>query len=732
MRVARPVILSPEERTRLDRWARANSRHDVRSLRARMILGAADGLQDIEIGRKLGISRLTVARWRQRFLSERLRAIGGSISTGLRLGSIPEERIRAIVRGATSPNPVGNRPWSTRTLGDALGVSHSTVRRIWDAYRVRPLRYEAWPPRPDPSVPLVPLDVVGVYLRAPDYAVAFSLGPASPRPAGYRDSLGRTDVMPGQLNRWLLNSPNLITGPSDGRQQRFLRFLGELRPRLGGSQSLRVIVSGPGLPVSRLFGRWRTRHPEVQFDFQPDLDTWKSRLLAHLRQMGGRSPRTQSFGGRSELARSLRLFMTAYSAESGPFEWIATSRELAKEEAGFRLRYDLSASGHTGFKKTPTLGTSMRSRTAPDPRAREMARAVLRNSLKVCPGERVTIESWTETIEYANAFVLEALRIGARPLLVYQDEPTYWAAVSEVRPGTLARLGEHWRAALRRSEVFVSFFGPSDRERFHSLPRATRVRLSEYKDALYAAAAQAGARAVLLALGRASEASARMYGVDLATWRNELIDATLVNPAELHRKAIRVAERLRRGRAVWIRHANGTDLRLGLRHRPPQVSDGRVPPARAKGGWNLVQLPAGVVTVALDERLAEGTFRSNVPNSIGVMDSIGEVAGGRWTFEHGRLNQFSFEQGQEPFAQSYGRAGAGRDRPGTLSVGLNERIAISPLLMDQGIGTITLQIGRNDFAGGATHLYWWAWLLLRGANLAVDGEWVLKGGKIVA
>ncbi len=222
-----------------------------------------------------------------------------------------------------------------------------------------------------------------------------------------------------------------------------------------------------------------------------------------------------------------------------------------------------------------------------------------------------------------------------------------------------------------------------------------------------------------------------MYGVDLATWKDELVEGTTIDPEVLHRRALRVARALANGRTIEITHTNGTRLRLGLRGRRPQVSDGLVPPARPKGDWNLVQLPAGVVSVALDERAADGTLHSNVRNSVGVFDTVGEVEGGRWTFTDGRLQRFAYDHGQELFSQSYERGGPGKDRVGVLSVGLNDRIAMAPLLLDQQAGAITLQIGRNDAAGGTNRVDWWAWLVLRGGDLRVDGKTVVKAGRLV-
>jgi hypothetical protein len=65
-----------------------------------------------------------------------------------------------------------------------------------------------------------------------------------------------------------------------------------------------------------------------------------------------------------------------------------------------------------------------------------------------------------------------------------------------------------------------------------------------------------------------------------------------------------------------------------------------------------------------------------------------------------------------------------------LSIGLNERLDRAPLLQDQAYGAVTLQLGRNSHFGGSIATDWWAWLILRGADLAIDGEPVLRGGKL--
>jgi leucyl aminopeptidase (aminopeptidase T)/transposase len=734
MRVAPPVTLSPEERTILERWSRRNPSRDHRALRARIVLRAAQGSQDQEIGEALGVHRFTVARWRARFLASRVRGLEARSARSSRPGRILDAQVHAIVRAAIARKHEGPRAWSTRNVARKVGVSHSTVRRVWGEYGIRPVRYGAWPPRPDPIAPLVPLDVVGVYLWPPDYAVAFALGPApaesAPTVPRWGGDPAGAELAPG-FDRFVGDGDHRSGAPVRARRRRFLRFLSEVEAEFGGAHELRLLTTGSDLARSEDLEHWGTRHPLAQFEHVAGIDLWRERLARQIRVLGHGPPGGHGLGVRGELARVLTLYLTSYSERSGHFEWVASAAEVTDRRAGFQLRHDLSVTGHTGFKTPTALASPMLPTRRPDPRAREMARVVLRKSLGVRRGERVAIESWTETLEYANAFVLETLRLGAKPLLVYQDEPTYWAAATEVRPANLARLGEHWSAAIARSDALVSFFGPSDRERFHALPRPTMLKLSEYRDSLYGAASKAGVRAVQIALGRASAASARMYGVDLEPWRDELVGGTLVNPNELHRRALRVVGGLRGGKEVRIRHANGTDLRLALTRRPLEISDGLVSRATNRGSWNLVQLPAGVVTANLDVEVAEGVLRGNVPMAVGMSVAVGEVAGGRWTFEGGHLTRASYDRGQELFDQSFGLAGPGRDRPSSISIGLNPKIAAAPLLEDQGLGTIALTVGYSPEAWRGPRSAWRGWLLLRGGDLEVDGAQVVKGGSLV-
>ncbi|MGI0155230.1 MAG: helix-turn-helix domain-containing protein, partial [Thermoplasmata archaeon] len=597
MRLAPTIVLSPEERVVLTRWAENARPTDARAVRARIVLAAAGGMENVEVARVVRVHRLTVARWRRRFLVSRLRGVGQGTAASPRPAKISEETVRAIVRRTVSAAPIATAPWTTRALGRQYGVSHTSVRRIWEAYRVRPVGHRPWPIRPDPDSALVPCEVVGVFLNPPDYALATLLRRADPLgsdliacalpPTVTSHRADPVSLASHPLHPVLSDLPDAGHDPSAARRRskELLGFLSGVHQQLGPLADVRIVATEPGRSGDAGVDRWRVRHPNFRIDFVPDMGIWRRRAFLDIELVGrARGPLGRP-AAKLASGRSLAQSLESYSSSAVPFEWVATRREVQRGKAAPLLRYELASSGHPSLAIDPSTVASGYSDAPAAETARAMARAVLQRCLRVRRGERVLIQSWTGTQGYANGFVIECRRLGALPLLLHEDEATYWASAMECRPEHLSRLGEHCRAALERSDVLVSFFGPSDRARYHALLPKVRSRLGEYQDALFRAAARAGGRAVQMAIGRASPASARFYGVDLAAWRSELVEGALVEPRELRRRAHRLLGPLAHGRSIEITHPNGTDLRLRLKQRLPQVSDGEVPASQLPGEW---------------------------------------------------------------------------------------------------------------------------------------------------
>ena len=359
----------------------------------------------------------------------------------------------------------------------------------------------------------------------------------------------------------------------------------------------------------------------------------------------------------------------------------------------------------------------------------KVARNVLKNTLRLRPGENVIIESWSGALPFSTPYVNEARRLGANPMFLYEDEPAFWEALETGSSRQTGKVGSHEWAALANTAAYVYFWGPSEWPRESALPERQKTGVAAYNPEWYRRAAKAKIRGARVFLGRTSEASAGRWGLDLDGWREELLRASLVPPAEMNRLGKRVGARLAKGKAVHITHPNGTELSFRLGKFPVQLDDALVDAEDVKAGNNMASIPGGVVGVSIDHTSTEGTVLGNHT----TYPESGPVSGHQWSFKDGRLTKQSYDTGGEPILAAYGKAPrTGRDRLGFVSIGLNREITKLPMMEDQELGALLLQLGGNQFRGGKNASPFAAWLVLKGADMSVDGKPVLDGGRIVA
>ncbi len=138
MRVARPIVLTPDQREVLESHARARSAPARSMERARIVLMAGAGLQDQQIAATLNITPEKAARWRNRFLDGGMEALEKDAARPGRRRTIMMAKIQEVIRRTTREKPDNATHWSTRTMAKAVGLSEKSVRRIWRSHGLKP------------------------------------------------------------------------------------------------------------------------------------------------------------------------------------------------------------------------------------------------------------------------------------------------------------------------------------------------------------------------------------------------------------------------------------------------------------------------------------------------------------------------------------------------------------------------------------------------------------------
>jgi transposase len=135
--------------------------------RARIILATADGLGTNEIVRRIGKSKRCVWRWQERFAAEGVDGLLRDKTRPSRMPPLRQAVIDRVIALTTSDPPHEATHWTAAAMAAAVGISASSVRRIWRAHKLQPHRVRTFKLSKDPAFATKLHDIVGLYIDPP-------------------------------------------------------------------------------------------------------------------------------------------------------------------------------------------------------------------------------------------------------------------------------------------------------------------------------------------------------------------------------------------------------------------------------------------------------------------------------------------------------------------------------------------------------------------------------------
>lgn len=371
---------------------------------------------------------------------------------------------------------------------------------------------------------------------------------------------------------------------------------------------------------------------------------------------------------------------------------------------------------------------------SPSSLERAAARNLVRKYLRIMPGENVIVEAWSHTLAMSSAMVDEVRQVGGSAFLAYENDDAWWRAVERKQAKHLGRLSAPEWAALKAADVFVQFWGPADSGRLAMLPEQNLDAWAEgWFDRWYQIARSTGLRGGRMATGWVTDSRAREWGVDKLRWMKSILGACLADPRAIAQSGQRLARALTGRRRIRITHPNGTDVEVALAGVPPRIYDGFPHPRnKAYSEYDMMaNFPDGRLGVALDVKTAEGRIVSNRRSYEEVWFPWTTYAGGSFDFSRGKLTSFSFKEGDAAFAKRYARGKPGKNRTGSLRIGLHPKLKNVPHLEDMERGCVRLAVGGNSYLGGNNPSDFTGWISLAGSEISVDGTPVVRAGEIL-
>ena len=347
MRIAPPIILSPDENVALAKWARGRSIAARLVQRARIIQRAAEGAQSKDIAKTLGVSRPTVQLWRERFLALRLEGLEKDAPRPGRIPDIPEAKVRAVVKATVQTTPPNATHWSTRSMAQAQGLSRMAVQRIWKQHNLKPHLVRTFKISRDKQFVEKLHDVVGLYLNPPARSLVLCVDEKSQIQAldrtqpGLPMKKGRCGTMTHDYKRngttTLFAALSMLDGKVIGdcmprhRHQEFIRFLDKIDAETVPALDLHLIIDNYATHKHPRVKSWLRRHPRFHLHFIPTSSSWLNMVERWFREITDKRIRRGSFASVPELIAAIEAYLAGHNQNPRIFTWTATAeRILAK------------------------------------------------------------------------------------------------------------------------------------------------------------------------------------------------------------------------------------------------------------------------------------------------------------------------------------------------------------------------------------------------------------------
>jgi transposase len=331
------ITLSAEERAELEEMTKSRTLPAGDVFRARLILMLADGLSYRTIEERLDTSAPTIARWRSRFMKQRVAGLLEIRHPGQKPSVITSE-LQAKVLAATRRKPNdGSTHWSCRKLAKHLKISKDAVQRIWQKAGLKPHRLERYLASDDPDFERKAADIIGLYLNPPQHAAVFCvdeksaiqaldrLDPVLPMSPGRAERHGFEYYRHGTLS--LYAALDVRTGKVQGKtaarhtSEEFVGFLDQLVSGCKPKQEIHVILDNLSTHKTAKVREFLEQHPNVHLHFTPTYSSWLNQVEIWFAKIEREVIARGIFTSVGDLARKLTRYIRAYSKTARPFNW---------------------------------------------------------------------------------------------------------------------------------------------------------------------------------------------------------------------------------------------------------------------------------------------------------------------------------------------------------------------------------------------------------------------------
>ncbi len=355
------LVLSLEERLALERLANRRKSAQAMAMRARIVMCCAKGgATNRDVAAKLGVSEAMVGKWRRRFVEHRLDGLSDDPRPGAPR-KITDDQVEAVIVKTLEEKPTDATHWSTRSMATQVGMSQTTIGRIWRAFGLQPHRSESFKLSTDPFFVEKVRDIVGLYLDPPERAVVLCVDeksqiqalnrfqPILPMMPATPERRSHDYVRHGTTS--LFAALDMASGKVIGslRQQHraaeFKKFLIQIDEEVPAELSVHLILDNYATHKTPEIRRWLLRHPRFHLHFTPTSGSWLNMVERWFGELTTKKIKRGAHTSVKALEKDIREWIATWNENPRPYVWVKTADQILASLARYCERVSAAATG---------------------------------------------------------------------------------------------------------------------------------------------------------------------------------------------------------------------------------------------------------------------------------------------------------------------------------------------------------------------------------------------------
>jgi len=359
-RLADVVVLTDDERRFLESQVRRHKAPRSLSDRCRMILLCASGLESKEVARQLGVHEHTVGKWRRRFVRDRIEGLTDEYRPG-RPRTVSDDQVAAVIERTLHSKPKDATHWSIRSMAGEVGLSHTTIRRIWGAFGLQPHRAETFKLSTDPLFVDKVQDIVGLYLSPPNRAIVLCVDeksqiqaldreqPVLPMMPGVAERQTHTYIRHGTTS--LFAALDIATGAVIGkcykrhRAKEFLDFLKQIDAHMPEGPDVHLVMDNYATHKTPKIKAWLARRPHWHVHFTPTSASWINQVERWFAELTRKQLQRGVHRSTAELEADIMKFVGCHNENPKPYKWVKSADEILAAVKRFCLKTEQTLCG---------------------------------------------------------------------------------------------------------------------------------------------------------------------------------------------------------------------------------------------------------------------------------------------------------------------------------------------------------------------------------------------------